>query len=43
MKRKKVYLIPVSTGKWGLYEKYFQSLIDKEKNIDFYLQILNDF
>ena len=25
-------------GKWGLNEKHFQTLINKRKNIDFFLQ-----
>jgi len=33
----------ISTGKWGLYEKHFQTLINKGKNNDFFLQILNNF
>ena len=31
------------TGKWGHNEKHFQTLINKGKNIDFFLQILSDF
>ena len=30
-------------GKWGLNEKHFQILINKAKNIDFYLHILINF
>ena len=33
----------ISTGKWGLNEKHFQYLINKGINMDFFLQIYNDF
>ena len=39
----KVYHRRASTGKWGLYEKHFQSLINKGKINKIFLQNLNDF
>ena len=33
----------ISIGKWGLYEKHFQSLISKVKKVYFYLHVLNKF
>ena len=41
--KKKVFLRLRLTGEWGLNEKHFQNLINKAKNIDFYLHILNKF
>lgn len=43
MKVQKFYYQQVSTGKWGLNEKHFRSFINKEKNSNFYLYILNKF